>query len=366
MKICGIVTEYNPFHNGHLYHIEQARKLSQCDVLIAVMSGNYVQRGQMAIIDKHTRAHFAVQNGVDIVLELPYIYATQSASKFAKGAIDILKMAKVDTICFGSETNNLVELQEIANTSINIDNLKELMNTGNSFPKAYGLLSSSMASNDILAVSYLKALKDTNIKAISIQRTNNYHDETLTNIASAKAIRKAIYDHEDVSIATAMPITYEQCVFLRQFFPLIKQKLLTSNINDLKNIFLFSEGIENHLIKQAKLAYDFDTFINNATTRRYTTSRICRCLIHMLNNITKEDVNNLPPLDTIKVLAFNDNGQKYLKQIKKDVKIASNFSQYPKAYAQMELKTTYTYVSYLPENIAKKIIEQETKGAIKI
>ena len=226
------------------------------------MSGNYVQRGQMAIIDKHTRAHFAVQNGVDIVLELPYIYATQSASKFAKGAIDILKMAKVDTICFGSETNNLIELQEIANTSINIDNLKELMNTGNSFPKAYGLLSSSMASNDILAVSYLKALKDTNIKAISIQRTNNYHDETLTNIASAKAIRKAIYDHEDVSIATAMPITYEQCVFLRQFFPLIKQKLLTSNINDLKNIFLFSEGIENHLIKQAKLAYDFDTFIN--------------------------------------------------------------------------------------------------------
>ena len=152
------------------------------------MSGNYVQRGEPAIIDKFTRASFAINNGVDLVLELPYIFSTQSASKFAYGAVSILKLAKVDSICFGSESNNLDELIEIAKSPINTDNLKESLNKGNSFVRSYGLLSRTMAPNDILGVSYLKEMLKTNIKPISIQRTNHYHDLEIKDVSSASAI----------------------------------------------------------------------------------------------------------------------------------------------------------------------------------
>ena len=112
MNICGIIVEYNPFHNGHRYHIEKAKELTSCDVLIAVMSGNYTQRGDLSVMDKFAKTEVALDNGIDIVVELPYIYATQSASSFSKGAIEALKVFGIDSIVFGSETNNLEELKE--------------------------------------------------------------------------------------------------------------------------------------------------------------------------------------------------------------------------------------------------------------
>ena len=360
MKICGIVTEYNPFHNGHLYHIEQARKLSQCDVLIAVMSGNYVQRGQMAIIDKHKRASFAVQNGVDIVLELPYIYATQSASKFAKGAIDILKMAKVDTICFGSETNNLVELQEIANTSINIDNLKELMNTGNSFPKAYGLLSSSMASNDILAVSYLKALKDTNIKAISIQRTNNYHDLTLTNISSASAIRNAINDKNDISNSVpSITKNFIRYVDEKKWFNYLKFKII-SDLDYLNQYQTVDEGIENRIKKFIYDSNSLEELILNVKSKRFTYNKIKRMFTHILCGFKKEDAKDLK-IEYIRVLGFNKNGQKVLNSVKKnlDVPIYFNYKEGLNKYFDLEFKTSVIYSLIVSD---QSIVKKEFKA----
>lgn len=369
MNACGIVVEYNPFHNGHKYHIEKARELTNCDVLIAVMSGNFVQRGDFAICNKTLRAKEAIKNGVDIVIELPYIYATQSATKFAYGAVQLLNIAQVDSICFGSETNNLEELKEIADTSINPDHLKELLRTGESYPKAYGLLAPAMGPNDILAVSYLKALKDTNIKPYSILRTTQYHDETLSELTSAKAIRKALLNKEDISLSTPMADTLvnEPIITLEMMYPTIRQLLLTLPKDEIASIFMMSEGIENHLIKCARDDFDFKTFMNHAVSKRYTTSRIQRCLLHLLNHITKQEVNALPPLDTIRILAFNEKGQEYLKQLKKkEVKIANNFSQYPSCYAQMELKTTYTYCNLLKMNKAKEIIHNEITGSKRI
>lgn len=368
MKTCGLIVEYNPFHNGHIYHIEQAKKLTNCECIIAVMSGNYCQRGIPAIIDKHTRAKEAIKCGINIVVELPYIYATQSASMFAKGAIDILKLMNIDYLCFGSETNNLEELIEIANTNINVDKLKEMMKTGISYPEAYGLLASSMGPNDILACAYLKQLKSTNIKPISIKRTIGYHDQQISDIASASAIRNALFNQESIQDSTPMKdiLNNHELVFIDNLFPYVRHLLLTMSPSKLAEIFMFSEGIENHLIKQAKKYFTYDDFISNATTRRYTTSRINRCLLHLYNHITKEEVNNLGNITNARIIAFDEIGQQYLKTLKASGNIASNFEQYNQKYAQMELKTSYGYSNLLSVDNAKKIIKNELRGAQKI
>lgn len=176
MKVTGIICEYNPFHNGHIHHIKKAREITNCDILVCVMSPNFVQRGEPAIIDKWERAKTAVENGVDIVFELPFIFATQSAAFFAKGAIDCLKLAKVDTIVFGSESNNIKILESISDMEIDIRNQDE---EGLSTAKIYEKLYGKWNANDILGLNYLKEIKDSNITPYTIQRTNHYHDEKL-------------------------------------------------------------------------------------------------------------------------------------------------------------------------------------------
>lgn len=363
MKVAGIIVEYNPFHNGHEYHIQKTKEITQCDVLIAVMSGNFVQRGEPAILDKWQRAKVAVEHGVDIVIELPYIYATQSATNFAKGAVQLLNIAQVNDIVFGSETNNLEELQEMAESCINADNLKESLRSGHSFPKAYGLLAKEMGPNDILGVSYLKELQNTPITPHTIQRTVHYHDEQLYNeIASASAIRKALSEQKAIGNTTCMHELLHQgsIVTLKDFYPYLRLLLSTLPPTTIASLFLVSEGIENHLIKQAQCSATFEEFLENAITRRYTASRIRRCCLQLLNHISKEDVKNLPALDTLRVLAFNNTGREYLKHLQKqEVPIASKFSQVPTAYRKMEYKSTLLYTSCLPEQKRNELLKQE-------
>ncbi|SJZ84601.1 nucleotidyltransferase [Anaerorhabdus furcosa] len=366
MKICGIVVEYNPFHNGHAHHIQKARELSQCDVLVAVMSGNFVQRGEPAILDKWQRARKAIEYGVDCVIELPYIYATQSASHFAKGAIDCLKLAQIDTLVFGSESNNLIELQEMAQSCIHVDHLKESLQSGNSFPKAYGLLAKEMEPNDILGVAYLKELLNTPITPYTIQRTVHYHDQEIhQEIASASAIRKAFFDKNSYENTTPMgnELTTSPVVRLKDFYPYLRTILLTSNPQELSNIFLFNEGIENHLVNIAMHCATFEEFMNQATTRRYTTSRIQRSCIQLLNRVTKEEVKKLPPLDTIRILAFNEQGREFLKHLSTlEVKVASKFAQIPAPYRKLEFRTTLLYTSMMNEEHRNQIIKKEIGG----
>ena len=364
MIATGIVVEYNPLHNGHIYHIQRSREITNCDVLVAVMSGNFVQRGEPALIDKWDRTNAALDHGVDLVLELPFIYCNQSAKQFAQAAIKILDLAQVKHIVFGSESNNMDELQEIAEMSINPDNLKEALRSGMGFPKAYGLMAGEYYPNDILGIAYLKALKDTNIIAHTIQRTVHYHDTNLTNkIASAKAIREGISLGNDISPFTPMIIDPDQTHHLSLYYPYIKTLLLTLDKTYLKSLFLFNEGIENHLIKQASLTNDYEQFINNAVTRRYSRARIQRTLIALICHIKKQDVLDLPALDTIRVLGFNDQGQKYLKLLKKqEVNIATRFNQIPKPYRKMEHKATIVYHSLTHHN--EEAIQKEVTGPI--
>lgn len=360
MKITGLIVEYNPFHNGHLYHINKAKELTNPDVLVAITSGNFNQRGDISIINKFDKTKAALENGIDLVVELPYIYTTQNAYVFGSKAVDILNKLNTNYLVFGSETNNLEELKKYAQLEVDVTRLKQLMHNGNSYPKSYGLLSSSLYPNDMLAVTYLKALANTNIEPISIQRTNDYLSQDLDIISSATAIRKAVKDNLDISKTT--PIKINDPIFNEDLYPYIRNILFTHSSEQLSKIFLVSEGIEN-LLKDNAIKYDnYEDFINNSVSRRYTKSRIQRILLQIANNITKNEVSALPDNNYIRVLGFNNKGQELLKSLKEDVNIVTQFKNIPEAYKDIEWRTSLTYSSLLKDG--QTYIKQELKGPI--
>jgi predicted nucleotidyltransferase len=368
MKITGIVTEYNPFHNGHQYHIEQTRKLTEPDVLIAVMSGHFVQRGEPAICDKWKRTEIALNHGVDLVIELPIAFATQSAQTFAYKSVEILALAQVSDIVFGSESNDLETIKEIAQLNINIDGLKESMRSGHSYPKAIGLLSGEYDPNDILGIGYCKAANHFNITPHTIQRTNSYHSiETDNPIASATAIRKALKNNQSIAHMTPMHFLEDQSVYpdWQLYYPLLKHLLLTLPKVYLQEVFLVSEGIESHMIKQAIMYDDANDFINACVNRRYSKARIQRTMVQLLLHHTKKNIKELPPIDTLRVLGFNQQGLKALQMYKeKEIRVASRFNQIPLPYRQMEHKATQVYASVFDSKEKDRIISRESQGPV--
>lgn len=366
MRTCGIIAEYNPFHNGHARQIREAKKKCKCDCMIAVMSGNFVQRGEPAIVDKWKRAECAVRNGIDVVIELPYVYAVQAATGFAHGGITLLKEAGVDFISFGSECGNLENLKEIAETPVNPDHLRESLSTGMSYPKAYSLLTAEMEPNDILAVCYLKELKGSAIRPVMIQRNSGYLDETLSENASALAIRNALKHGKEITGSTPMADLLEnsEIVTIHQYYSYFRTFMEMSSSDDLSRLFLFNEGIENHMKKQAEKNDTYEGFLHDAVTYRYTAGRIRRSMLSAMMQLTKKEVNDLPPLNTLRILAFNDTGRQWLhEQRKKDIKIASKFADVPYAWRQIEYKSTLLYTSVLSEKERKRLLDLEIRGA---
>lgn len=368
MIVTGIVVEYNPFHNGHIKHIKLAREKTQCDILVAVMSGNFVQRGEPAIFDKWSRTKAALEHEVDIIFELPFPYVNQNASVFAKAAVDILSLAKCDYIVFGSEVNDLDTLHEFANVSINVDHLKEKMSDGSSYPKAYSLLSREFYPNDILGIAYLKALKETNIKPVIIKRDNESDmlDKTL-EIESATKTRSLIKAGIDVSYITPMLnyVDIKNAVYMEDFFPIIKTHLLTHSPDTLKLNALFAEGIENNLKKQASIFYNYTDFLDASISRRYTRARIQRTLTSMLTQLKQADLDNLPPINQLKVLGFNEVGQNYIRYLNKQkVSVVSKFNKLNKTMRDLELKAAATYITFLSPNFQKYLWDKEFQGPI--
>lgn len=362
MIVTGIITEYNPFHNGHLYHIQKTKELTNCDLLICVMSGNFVQRGEPAVYDKWKRAKCAIEHGCDIVIELPFAFATQSATQFAKGAVDCLNLAKCDNFVFGSEIDDLDMLKKIV--SLPSDMFKDILKEGCSPVKAYEMIYGQFNPNDILGINYLKACTDKTIEPLTIKRTNAYFDTALNNeIASASAIRNAMKENKDISRFTPMHHIPAQND-LERYYDTIRTLLLTLDGDYLKTLFLMDEGIEQHLIKQAKTAEDFNTFMNLAVCKRYTKAKIQRTLLHLLLQTTKQSINELPELDYLRILAFNSKGKEYLKTLKEDVKIASRFNQIPLAYRNMELKASQVYAMGLDRKEREAFMKSELQPPI--
>lgn len=368
MKIAGIITEYNPFHNGHQYHIDMTRELTQCDLLICVMSGHFVQRGEPTILNKWIRTETALNSGIDIVCELPYPFVVQSAKHFANASVRILEMMGCTDIVFGSESNDIETLQLMADLPINVDGLKENLNMGMGYPKAYGLVQGSFHPNDILGIAYLKAIQETSITPHCIQRTNHYHEEELNHkIASATAIRKAVFEGKDVQEYTPLydELNKHKPIQWEDYFDYLKTKLYTLSKEDLQTIFLMDEGLENHFKKQIKHSHTFEEFMQNCIGKRYTRARIQRACVHLLTHTKRTDIPKLENLNSVRILGFNTKGQDYLKTLREsDVKIASRFNQMPPKLREIELKATQAYAYAFDKQIQNEIIQREIEGPI--
>ncbi|WP_249030046.1 nucleotidyltransferase [Tannockella kyphosi] len=376
MKIVGLITEYNPFHYGHLHHIQEARKITKADQIIVVMSGNHVQRGEVAIIDKWSRTRVALEHGVDLVIELPFVYAIQSADYFAQGAVDLLHKAGCTDIVFGSESGDIQSLYDIAycikENKPKYDQLiKAAMETGIRYAEACNQALSSLLNksivtpNDLLGLSYVKAVVDNNfpIQMHCIQRTNDFHSQEIQQISSASAIRNALKTNQDIEHTLPNSQLYKNELFyFEQYFPLLKYKLLTTSSNELKQLHLVEEGIENQLLKKIQDASNMEQFVTSLTSKRYTRGRIQRMIIHILMNNTSKEIELAKNVDYLRILGMNDNGKKYLNKIKKDCKytLVSTFSSHKHPALEIEMKAT-KLMSCISSN-PTSIIESEYKN----
>lgn len=349
-RAVGIVVEYNPFHNGHKYHCLKAKE--QGDIVIAVMSGDFVQRGEPALIDRWSRAELALKNGVDIVVELPVFYSTQSAEIFARGAVGILDLMKTKKIVFGSESGNTEKLVKRAKLEEREDfkeELKKQLKEGCSYPTAYSNSLKSLEekeeldSNDILGVEYIKALDfwKSSMKPVAIKREKSgYYSEGVEDgISSATGIRKKLQIGEEIKDVVPS-VTYEvlknalkenKFAKLEDFYDLIRYKILSGK-NQLEKIQDIEQGYENKIYEAAFISRDFESFFEKIKSRRYTLGRVQRVLIHILLGIDKKQTKEVKEsVPYVRVLGFTSSGQRYLKKLKeKDIEILTSLKNIQK------------------------------------
>ncbi len=346
MRIVGLITEYNPFHNGHQYHIEKALEIANADAAIVVMSGNFVQRGAPAIMPKHLRAEIALKCGAALVLELPTCYATGSAEYFAYGAVSILdKLGCVDAICFGSECGDIEILKNLAKIIHNEPNeYKEFLNLylrqGKTFPLARQMALKSYwhseafdtvlsEPNNILGLEYLKALERLNskIKPYTIKRAiSSYHDDTLrATCSSATAIRTELFREDwnfaelygqipNVGISLIRELYNQRLpICSNDFSLLLKYKLLNETKHSLLKYADVSEDLANRILNQLNEYVDFEQFCLLLKTKELTYARINRALIHILLNIHMDDCSEI---EYARVLGFRRDKVDVLSSVK--------------------------------------------------
>ncbi|MBO4339080.1 MAG: nucleotidyltransferase family protein [Clostridia bacterium] len=376
MRICGIVAEYNPFHNGHKYLIEKIRE-SGFDCIVAVMSGNFVQRGESAVIEKHLRANQALLNGVDLVIELPTPFAVSSAEKFALGSVGILdSLGVVDSLCFGSECGNIDVLEKIADLNTK-GIINKYLNDGITYAQAFeklvendlGSEYSSVLSNpnNILGIEYIKALNalKSDIKPFTVQRYGVSHDsdEPEGEYCSASYIRNNINNN---CICDYMPDSAYEIIKKAVSDRICPVSLSNNERQILSYLRRFdrdyfsslpdiSEGIENRLCSSVREACSLEELYTLVKTKRYTMARVKRLVLSAYLGITSDFSDSLPPY--IKVLGFNDRGREVLKISKEKVKkpvltLASEFysaDEMCKKFYELECRATDLYFTLTPE-----------------
>jgi predicted nucleotidyltransferase len=350
MKVLGIIAEYNPFHNGHLYHLRESIRIVEPDYTVCVMSGNFTQRGEPSMADKWYRAAAAVKNGIDLVLELPFAYACNNAEYFAAGAVDILnRLGCVTHLSFGSEAGELSALSDAAKYLSFEDeelknSIKEFADQGMSFPKArYEAVKKCKgdsysdvlkSANNILAVEYLKQLHltESKMEPMTVKRYGTgYHDKDFfEDIASASAIRDKISKSDSIKeVSDFLPIeTYQVLqnidrgvnISFNDFYQLLIYQILTSDAERLGCVLSATEGLENRVKKAAAESVDMDSMIKAVLSKRYTNTRIHRLLTHILIHLDKESFQDIRDnqINYARVLGFSRKGASLLKQIKKE------------------------------------------------
>ncbi|MFR9117801.1 MAG: nucleotidyltransferase family protein [Merdibacter sp.] len=359
MKVCGIVVEYNPFHNGHLHHLQQARRQSGCDVVVAVMSPHFVQRGEPAICDKWTRAKAALACGVDLVIELPTLHAVQSAAYFAQAAVELLALADTDVIVFGSESSDHAQLEEAARRLEHV----VVNERSQSIVRQYESQLGAMAPNDILGIHYIRAARPYGIQTLCIKRTNDYHSCKIdAPIASATAIRHAFFHGEDVSAYTPLAAQLDANRRLSALYPYLQTQLLLDDPAKMRACFLMDEGIESLFIQAAKANDTLEAFLDHCTNARYTRSRIQRTLIHYLLHTSKDDANQHALPAHLRLLAFTKQARPLLRKLQDEGRpIVSRFHDLPLFYRQMERKATILY-THGDAKERKRLFAREGEG----
>ena len=372
MNLLGLVVEYNPFHNGHKYHLEKSKELTNATHTMAIMSGSFLQRGEPALFDKYTRAEIAVKNGVDLVIELPTLYSCQSAEIFSHGAIATLNSLNcVNSVCFGSEEGNVEILRTIAEILVREpeefrSSLKKYLDDGLVFPIArskslYDYINKNNllslkeeelqqvlnSSNNILGIEYIKSLIKLNssIKPFTITRVaSEYNSKNIeSNICSATAIRNSLKNNSNLElIKNVVPTsTFEEIEnkISQKFNPLydsdfydILSSTIIRDFDNLTNYFEVNEGIENKIYSNIFKSKTLEELIDLTKSKRYTMTKIKRTLNNILLGINRDDVikvKDLSQVPYIRILAFNNKGREIIKKIKdsSDIEIITKFSK---------------------------------------
>lgn len=377
MKISGIICEYNPFHNGHLHHIRETRKNGATHIA-AVMSGNFVQRGDTAYMDKLERARLAVRSGADLVIELPVQYSLSSAEKFAEGAVYLLdSLGVVDEVSFGSECGSIEKLLAAMETieltaSLHEKDIRQIMEKGYTYPRALssvingkspeiaGIITSP---NNMLAIEYLRALRkfDSSVKPFTIRRVYASHDGITpeNGFASASFMREQLAEFNDASViseyttplwadAIANAIHNGTTASMQRLERVLLYKLRSTSAEEIAGISDVGQGLENR-IYGARMAGSLEELLFTVKTKRYTMSRIRRIMLCLLLGITKEDMNQLPAYG--RILAFNERGKEILAKAKNSTKIPfstsiaklSQLNEKAERFAELEIRASDVY-----------------------
>ena len=331
MTITGIIAEFNPFHNGHKYLLDQAEGLK-----IVSMSGNFMQRGEPAIVDKWTRAQMALENGADLVVELPFLVSVQAADFFGQGAVDILARLGIDTLAFGTE--EVLDYQEIADLYAErgqemedfLDNLPDSL----SYPQKTQAMWKEFADldfsgdtpNHVLALAYAKAVAGRNIKLQPIKRQGaGYHSvDKDVDFASATAIRQHQSDQDFLERFMPSVALFELAskVSWDDYFPLLRYQILSNP--DLTTIYQVNQEMAVRIKEAIKKAQSVDELVEAVATKRYTKARVRRLLTYILVQARESD---LP--EAIHVLGFTEKGRQHLKALKEQVDLVSRIGKEP-------------------------------------
>ena len=350
MHKIGIICEYNPFHNGHLYQIKKIKETYKDSLIIVCLSSCFMQRGEASILNKWDKTRLAIESGVDLVLELPFAFATQYQDIFAKGALTILNHLKIDTLVFGSECNDIELLNNLASIQLKDDGynhlVKRYLDLGLNYPTSLSKALFDISGvkldkpNDLLALAYIKEIIKNNydIEPFSIRRTSDYHNSNLdSDIVSASTIRKLLKD--GVNVNNYLPYNiydYLSEIDEDKYFALLKYQII-NNIDCLDKFQTVDEGIENRIIKYINMVNSKEKLILKVKSKRYTYNKINRMFTHILTNFTKEDAKDLE-IEYLRVLGFNTRGKNYLNKIKKDIGIPIINKYIPNMYKSLDIE----------------------------
>ncbi|MDR2879448.1 MAG: nucleotidyltransferase family protein [Fusobacteriales bacterium] len=350
---AGIVAEYNPFHNGHLYQIEETEKYSP-KLVMTVVSGDFVQRGEFSFIDKWEKTEVALNNGIDLVVELPLYYSLQNAEVFCREALKILEYMEADIQIFGAETgdiNKLNEVIQIQNTDSYARLLKKYLKNGESYSVSHhkALAEFGMGdfflSNNILAMEYMKTIrkKGFHIKPYIVERKGTGYNETeiTENITSASNIRKIYKEGRLAENRNVMPKEVYSIIKSKaeedssiedRLYELFRYKILTCERKELEKVYDMSEDFLNRLFRQASCSNTYNSFTANMKSRNFSVSRIKRSILNVLLDIKEKDIQDSEP-EYVRVLGFNQRGREHLHRlvkINKKEKIYTNWKDIEK------------------------------------